>query len=173
MDAGEVEQAEILDGTIEARAGVRRAWSIEPEAAIIHDVEQRLDSRRTTIARFFHLDLSEREGAGFVRYPDGGFYAAHRDRAADLSWPDAARRAVAVVVFLNGSTDGGLPGEFGGGTLRLLAGDEAVDIQPRPGLLVAFPADVLHEVTIVRDGVRDTIVDWFYDRDGAESDRQS
>ena len=28
---------------------------------------------------------------------------------------------------------------------------------------MAFPADVLHEVTEVRGGTRDTVVDWFYD----------
>jgi predicted 2-oxoglutarate/Fe(II)-dependent dioxygenase YbiX len=162
MDAGDGEQAEILDGTIAPRDQVRRAWSIEPDAAVIHDVEQRLDSRRDAIAQFFQLDLTDREGAGFVRYPAGGFYAPHRDRAADTSWPDAARRAVALVVFLNGSRDGGLDGEFSGGALRLFAGDEIVAVHPRRGLLVAFPADLLHEVAEVRDGTRDAIVDWFY-----------
>jgi predicted 2-oxoglutarate/Fe(II)-dependent dioxygenase YbiX len=173
MDAGEGEQAEILDGTIEPRDQVRRAWSIEPQAAIIHDVEQRLDSRRDAIAQFFRLDLTEREGAGFVRYPAGGFYAPHRDQAADDSWPDAARRAVAVIVFLNGSTDGGQAGEFAGGTLRLFAHDEVIEVHPRQGLLVAFPADLLHEVTEVRDGVRDAIVDWFYGGRGADPYAQS
>jgi hypothetical protein len=29
-------------------------------------------------------------------------------------------------------------------------------------MLVAFPADFLHEVLPVEQGVRDVIVDWFY-----------
>jgi predicted 2-oxoglutarate/Fe(II)-dependent dioxygenase YbiX len=164
MDAGYGEQAEILAGTIEPRDQVRRAWSIQPEEAVIRDVEARLDLQRDAIARFFHLDLADREGAGFVRYPPGGFYAQHRDRAADASWPDAARRTVALVAFLNGSTDGGQDGEFSGGTLRLFFDEKVVEVHPRPGLLVAFAADLLHEVTEVRDGTRDAIVDWFYGR---------
>ena len=51
--------------------------------------------------------------------------------------------AVAVVVFLNGSSDAAPEGEFGGGTLRLFAGDGRIDVHPRQGLLVAFPADLL------------------------------
>ena len=35
-------------------------------------------------------------------------------------------------------------------------------ITPRAGLLVAFPATVLHEVAPVLSGTRDVIVDWFY-----------
>ena len=37
-----------------------------------------------------------------------------------------------------------------------------MSVVPQAGLLVAFSADVLHEVTEVRAGTRDTIVDWFY-----------
>jgi predicted 2-oxoglutarate/Fe(II)-dependent dioxygenase YbiX len=39
-----------------------------------------------------------------------------------------------------------------------------VDIAPEAGLLVAFPAEVLHEVLPVLGGTRDAAVDWFYDR---------
>ena len=50
-----------------------------------------------------------------------------------------------------------------GGVLRLYPDDrEPVDIVPEEGLLVAFPATVLHEVTRVGDAVRDAVVDWFY-----------
>jgi predicted 2-oxoglutarate/Fe(II)-dependent dioxygenase YbiX len=42
-------------------------------------------------------------------------------------------------------------------------GDSPIDVHPLEGLLVAFSADVLHEVTVVRGGTRDAIVDWFYD----------
>ena len=168
MDVGGLEQAEILDGTIEPRSQVRRAWSIDPEAAVIAEIERRLDLRRDAVARFFQLDLTAREGAGFVRYPEGGFYAPHRDRATDASWPDAARRAVAIVAFLNSSTREGPDGEFSGGTLRLFAGRNVVEIHPRRGLLVAFHADLLHEVTEVRGGTRDAIVDWFYRSEAEE-----
>ena len=39
---------------------------------------------------------------------------------------------------------------------------EPIDVEPVEGLLVAFPATMLHEVTRVGDAVRDAVVDWFY-----------
>ena len=162
MDAGTPEGAEVLDAEFERRDEVRRAFSIDPDVQVIRDVEARLEAARGAIARFFRVDLAEREGTGFLRYPPGGFYAPHRDRAVAASWPGAARRAVAIVVFLNGSLDRESSGEFRGGTLRLYSGEESVDVEPQQGLLVAFAADLLHEVTEVREGTRDAVVDWFY-----------
>jgi predicted 2-oxoglutarate/Fe(II)-dependent dioxygenase YbiX len=152
MDAGVPDAAEVLDRAIEPRVAVRRAASIEIAEACVRDVESRLDARRDAIAAFYGVALTGREGAGFIRYPVGGFYAPHRDRADVPSWPDAARRRIALVVFLNDAT----------GTLRLSVDTSPVDVIPREGLLVAFPADTLHEVTVVQGGDRDVIVDWFY-----------
>ena len=162
MDRGTPDEAEVLDETIEPRVEVRRADSIEVAPSIVEAIETHLDAARDSIARFFGVALAEREGAGFLRYRDGGFYATHHDRADVPSWPGAARRSIAVVVFLNDSRSNGSNGEFAGGTLRLFAGERIDEVEPREGLLVAFPADVLHEVTEVRGGTRDAIVDWFY-----------
>ena len=152
MDAGVADHAEVLDQAMETRDAVRRAVSIEVDDGCVRDVESRLDARREAVAAFYGVMLTAREGAGFIRYPDGGFYAPHRDRADVPSWPDAARRRIALVAFLNDAT----------GTLRLHVDGAPVDVIPREGLLVAFPADTLHEVTMVRGGVRDVVVDWFY-----------
>jgi predicted 2-oxoglutarate/Fe(II)-dependent dioxygenase YbiX len=156
MDAGTADAAEVLDESIERRDGTRHAASIEIDPQVIEEIERRLDAVRDAVARFFGLALGEREGPGFLRYAEGGFYRPHRDRAHVPSWPDAARRQVAVVTFLNGS------GDFEGGLLRLYGDARTVDVRPEAGLLVAFPADLLHEVTTVRGGTRDAIVDWFY-----------
>jgi predicted 2-oxoglutarate/Fe(II)-dependent dioxygenase YbiX len=163
MDAGETETAEVLDDEIEVRDEVRKVASVEVAPAIVDEVERRFDEQRASVAAFFDRDLTGREGAGFLRYADGGFYRAHRDRAFVASWPDAARRAIAVVVFLNSSRDADAAGTFGGGTLRVFAGDDVIDVVPTEGMLVAFPADLLHAVLDVTGGTRDTIVDWFYD----------
>ena len=152
MDEGHVEPAEILHGHIETQDDVRRAAYVDVADAVLEEVEARLDAARDTIGRFFGLALTAREGAGFVRYPDGGFYRPHRDRADVASWPDASRRRIAVVVFLND--------DFSGGVLRLLE-HETLDLVPKAGALVAFPADRLHEVTPVRGRARDAIVDWY------------
>lgn len=153
MDAGAVEPAEILDGDIALDADVRRAASIEVDDDVREAVERQLDARRDDIGRSFGVSLGDREGVNFLRYGAGDFYLPHVDRAVIESWPDAAHRRVAVVIFLNR--------DFTGGELALI--DARVDVLPEEGLLVAFDAGMLHEVLPVRDGIRDVIVDWFYD----------
>jgi predicted 2-oxoglutarate/Fe(II)-dependent dioxygenase YbiX len=160
MDEGAVEPAEILDDTITLDQEVRRVAVIDVPASVLAEVEQRLDAARDEVARFFGLTLTTREGVNFLRYQRGGFYLPHVDRAVIESWPDAARRQVALVVFLNGSAPTPGPGEFSGGELCLI--EARVDVVPREGLLVAFDAGMLHEVAPVAHGTRDVIVDWFY-----------
>lgn len=162
MDTGQAEEAEVLGTGIEWDVAVRRASLIEPAQDLIDQVETSFDAERDRIGTFFGTTLRGREGAGFIRYPSGGFYRPHRDRGDHAGWEMAAHRVIAVVTFLNSSRDGGGEGEFDGGVLRLLLADGSIDVVPEAGLLVAFPADVLHEVTEVRGGTRDTVVDWFY-----------
>ena len=162
MDTGVAEPAAVLDDGIRTRDDVRRASSIEVDAESLEAVESRLDAIRGTVAGFFDLPLGEREGASFLRYREGGFYRPHRDRGAGPEWPGAARRQVAVVVFLNGSRTGEDGGHFTGGALQLYVDPHAIQVHPSRGLLVAFPADVLHQVMRVDQGTRDTIVDWYY-----------
>ena len=151
MDAGVVDPAEVIDDDIETQGDVRRAESIDVDARILGEVERRLDEARGSVAAFFALPLTGREGAGFLRYGPGGFYRPHRDRAIGGAWPGAARRRVTAVVFLNS-------GEFTGGLLRV----GGQPIAPEAGMLAAFLAETVHEVTPVRGGVRDTVVDWYY-----------
>ena len=164
MDQGAIEPAEILDTGVTAQPRIRNASLVEPAADVIHFLETRLESCRDLVAASLSLSLGDREGAGFVRYPSGGFYKPHRDRGDGLQWPGAARRAAALVIFLNSSREASpTAGEFDGGILQLLE-PQIEALLPEAGLLVAFPADVLHEVTVVRGGTRDTVVDWFYFR---------
>jgi predicted 2-oxoglutarate/Fe(II)-dependent dioxygenase YbiX len=128
-------------------------------------VESCLDARRDEIAAFFRIRLRRREGAGLLRYEPGGFYGRHVDRAEMPSWPDAARRAITIVLFLNSSREAEATGDFTGGRLRVFpsgASGDSVDIVPTEGTLVAFPSCTPHEVTPVIDGCRDAVVDWFY-----------
>ena len=163
MDGGEVEQAEVLADGIRLDVQARIASLVEPPPDLVIGVEAKLDACRERVAEALGVPLGECEGAGFIRYPAGGFYRAHRDRGNHPQWEPAARRAAAVVVFLNTSRANGREGEFDGGILRLHLPQGTIDVVPEAGLLVAFPADVLHEVTEVRHGTRDTIVDWYYD----------
>ena len=163
MDLARGEPGEVLGASIAQRDDVRRVTSLEVDEDVIAFVEDRLDAARAGIAGFFGVELVSREGSGFLRYSAGGFYAPHRDRGDIRAWPDAARRQAAVVLFLNDSRDAVPGGAFSGGALRLfIDGSKPVLVAPREGLLVAFPADTLHEVTPVTAGTRYTIVDWFY-----------
>jgi predicted 2-oxoglutarate/Fe(II)-dependent dioxygenase YbiX len=163
MDAGTPEEAEILGEGFEVQHDVRRAMQIEIADTVLAMVDATLDAVRIPIASFYRRVLQSREGASFLRYDTGGFYKPHVDRAHVPSWPLTARRQITMVLFLESSRDVEPAGGFTGGVLRLLPDDgEAVDIVPRCGTLVAFPADTLHEVTRVTSGRRDTIVDWFY-----------
>jgi predicted 2-oxoglutarate/Fe(II)-dependent dioxygenase YbiX len=162
MDAGTVEAAEVLVHGPHRQPLVRNASLVEPGRQVIRQVESRLEGCRELVGASLQLDLGEREGPGFIRYPAGGYYKAHIDCGDDPQWPDALRRAASVVIFLNSAGQAG--GEFDGGLLTLFPPDEVITVRPEAGLLVAFPSDVLHEVTPVERGTRDTIVDWFYGR---------
>ena len=163
MDAGTPEVAEILGQAIGADEQVRRASHVEVDEATLRFIEERLDSARDAIERFFGTSLTTREGASLLRYTPGGFFKPHRDWGEVPSWPDAARRRVAAIVFLSTSHEADPAGTFSGGALRLFPDDTAaVEILSRAGTLVAFPATMLHEVTPVREGIRDAVVDWYY-----------
>jgi len=161
MNRGAAEPAEILLDGVALDAAVRRASSIEVDPVTLAVVEERLDAARGSLSARCGVALSGREGAGFIRYSEGGFYGPHRDRGDDPQWPAAARRRIAVVVFLNS-------GGFRGGELVIYPEPpaehvrDALEIPPREGLLVAFDAARLHEVRPVAGGIRDVIVDWFY-----------
>jgi predicted 2-oxoglutarate/Fe(II)-dependent dioxygenase YbiX len=162
MDAGEWTDAAILEGPAVLVDQARSAGDVEVAAEVLGLVEARLDRRLPDVARHFGVALTGREGSGFIRYPPGGFYRRHVDRADSPAWPEASRRRVAAVVFLNSSRLVEPNGTFEGGVLRLYPrGGDAIDIVPQRGLLVAFDATVPHEVMPVVSGVRDAVVDWY------------
>jgi predicted 2-oxoglutarate/Fe(II)-dependent dioxygenase YbiX len=162
MDAGTPEPADILGDSIETDESVRRTLHIEIDDLVRDALEERLDAARPQLEAFFGIPLGVREGPSVLRYTAGGFYRRHCDQGRVSGWPGAARRCVAVVLFLTSSRAEAPDGTFDGGALRLFDGDEAgCDVRARAGTLVAFPATLPHEVTRVTEGVRDTAVDWF------------
>src|SRR5688500_6907369 len=83
MDRGVVEHAEVLAGGIHGDTDVRLATLVEPDTDVVRDVVARLDTCREPVAAALGMAVAEREGPGFIRYPAGGFYRAHRDRGDD------------------------------------------------------------------------------------------
>ena len=165
------EPAQIYSGanseaTVDERA--RRAFSVDVGTEASRTVELALDGLREDLSRHFHRSLSEREPSNYLVYGPGSFFAPHRDRATKARASlDEAQREVAAVIFVSPPRIVGATGYLGG-ELRfygLLDGREWHDVgfgcDATPGLLVAFPADTLHEVTPVTAGHRCTIVTWF------------
>ena len=162
MDVGIREPSEVIEDEMALVEDVRRASHIEVPQAIFELIDVHLDDQRDAIATFFEWPLQGREGVNLLRYEAGGFYKPHVDRADLPAWPPAAQRAFTVILFLDSAREAEPSGGFSGGVLRLLPdGAASIDIVPRRGLLVAFPADTIHEVLLVTDGHRDTVVDWF------------
>jgi predicted 2-oxoglutarate/Fe(II)-dependent dioxygenase YbiX len=170
MDRGTILPAEVLGPEITVDQAARRALSIEIDPAILASLEEKLDAARRAISAFYGVALGMREGAALLRYGPGGYYRPHRDRAALSSWPGAAHRLVALVLFLNNSCAMPTAGDFSGGELVIFAESPSdphdascLTVVPRSGSLLAFPAATLHEVLPVRAGTRDVVVDWFYE----------
>jgi predicted 2-oxoglutarate/Fe(II)-dependent dioxygenase YbiX len=163
MDVGVREPTEVIEGEFELAEDVRRASHIEVPPAIFDLIDRHLEAQRGAIGSFFEWPLDGREGVNLLRYEPGGFYKPHVDRADLPAWPPAAHRLVTVVLFLESSREAEAAGGFSGGVLRLFTDgeDTPVEIVPKRGMLVAFPAAAVHEVSPVIDGHRDTVVDWF------------
>jgi predicted 2-oxoglutarate/Fe(II)-dependent dioxygenase YbiX len=153
MDRGRRSHAEIFAGGYRVDARARRSFDVEVDDEVVRVVQQSINDARAELSGFFGTPLTADEGPGFLRYPEGGFYRAHRDV---VPGSNEFPRRISIVVFLTSAGEG-----CEGGSLRLYGGEQ-VDIPPRAGTLVAFPSDVPHEVLPVTAGSRDAVVDWFY-----------
>jgi predicted 2-oxoglutarate/Fe(II)-dependent dioxygenase YbiX len=166
IDRGHATLAEIYDDGYLVDEQVRKTYDVDVAPEIVCETGHAMAGVRADVSRFFGAALTRTEGPGFLRYPLGGFYRAHRDH---LPKPDDEfPRRISIVLFLSSAAPDPGDGRCEGGALRLYGvadpSDEAVplDILPAAGTLVAFPSDLLHEVLPVKAGVRDAIVDWFY-----------
>lgn len=142
----------------------RRTVTAEVSEATKSLVKRRFEQLTPDLERHFDLRLHGCQPPAMLRYKEGDFFHAHVDNGRD---PVAARR-VSAVAFLNEESDDPDPGSYSGGSLAFfgLMGDERAEKVGFPlvgekGLLVAFPADLMHSVTPVTRGERFTIVSWF------------
>ena len=154
------------DDRMASHPEVRRVWEVALTDETDRTVTAALDALRPELELAFDLPLGGHEGIAALRYPPGAFYLPHRDCGAKPSASGPHRRAVSVVIFVNGASPG-MPTPFDGGHLRLYeclpdsAGDAGLDMEPEAGTLVAFRSDQLHEVMPVTRGERYTLVTWF------------
>ena len=152
-------------------SSTRRTTHRQVSAAATAFVEERLLALQSELARHFSVRLTGCRTPGFLAYGPGDFYRPHRDNSGGPAIAGAIReRRVSAVVFLNGETATANAGGYRGGALTFyglfeeprLAG-RGLPLEGETGLMVAFPADVVHGVAPVSDGVRCTVVTWFFE----------
>ena len=107
-------------------------------------------------ARFFRFDLSALAMPQYAVYggQDGGHFDWHKDYGRDPSAPELEPRKVTLSLQLSD------PSDYEGCDLQARGGHQ-IDTAPRSrGTLIAFPANVLHQVTPIRSGIRRSLVAW-------------
>ncbi len=131
---------------------------------------ERLMSLREDVEQVFGVEVSGVQRPQFLRYGEGDFFAAHQDRGSDRKGAAfALQRQVSAVVFVNDETEEAGPDTYEGGALTLFGLLDSRDdrnvglpVSGEAGALIAFPSDMLHEVTPITRGQRFTVVSWFY-----------
>jgi SM-20-related protein len=158
--------------------------AVKPNKRKTKLIEVSEETRASIVARFLdikpliegHVGLplgAELETPKFLIYETGDFFEAHSDRRDDDVAPRIARlRRVNMVLFLNGQSETPTTETFAGGSLTLYGlldkpvwRDYGLRVTATPGLLVAFPSTLIHEVPTIVHGERYTIVSRFLDPD--------
>jgi PKHD-type hydroxylase len=152
--ASEQNKAALVGGSDSPVEDVRRSqvgWlSCTPEFSWVYDKIAEIVSQLN--AAHYHFDL-----VGFgeplqltnYSYENLGTYKWHQDfGSAGVS------RKLSVIVQLSD------PNEYEGGTIQLLTKSDPVDIEKKRGLVTVFPAWMLHQVTPVTKGTRQSLVSW-------------
>jgi SM-20-related protein len=171
--ACEQETVGVVDGyTLNERIkdDVRRTKEARVSKQTRSLVRARLLDLQSDIERHFGLALEGCEQPQFLVYRPGDYFRAHQDGEDAPGKPDyARRRRVSVILFLNSETETPSPESFCGGALTLYglleeprAKQYGFDLVGEAGLLLAFRADLMHEVRNVTHGRRYTVVNWFF-----------
>lgn len=146
---------------------VRKASRLELSSTTTEFVNQQLMEHKKTIERHFSISLTDCEEAQFLRYDVGDFFVPHQDgNTGLLRLTSDAERKISVVIFLNRQTDQAEAGSYSGGSLkfsdyRAEQPYSEFELPVHMGMLVAFRAELTHEVTPVTRGKRYSVVTWY------------
>ena len=103
-------------------------------------------------AQFFRFDLTGfGEALQLTHYDQSehGMYGWHQDYGSF-----GPSRKLSLVLQLSD------PADYEGGNLQLMTSGDPVNVRKQRGLVAAFPAYVMHQVTPVTQGNRQTLVAW-------------
>jgi len=107
-------------------------------------------------ARYFRFDLSGLVPFQYAVYRgyEGGHFDWHKDYGRDPGAPLVEPRKLTVSLQLSD------PARYEGCELQVRGGHR-IDVAPKArGVIVAFPANLLHRVTPITSGVRKSLVAW-------------
>ena len=172
IDAGVVAPATVAEKTAgsEVNQAHRKTGTANVSSAVAAQMVERLLGLRDRVESTFGVEVEGVQEPQFLVYGPGDFFRAHQDNKREASATEFARqRLVSAVVFLNGESAAEDPEGYGGGSLTLYGlmddgnqGAIGLPVTPEPGSLIAFPSDMLHEVTPITHGARYTVVGWFH-----------
>ena len=148
------------EGTI--HESIRKTTSLHPSAETISAVHERLLAQQHGLETHFRLNLNDCEPPQFLRYEKGDFFVRHQDgNTHQLDFDHLRVRRISIVVFLNDFTAEPQESCYSGGLLNFYDDQSTYGLAGETGILVAFTADTLHEVSPVTNGERFTIISWF------------
>ena len=151
-----LEKAELSNGRgYENIRSTKVAWV--PRGPDTENVYSRVEQAVLELnARFFRFDLSGLAAMQYALYggQEGGHFDWHKDYGRDPHDPAQEPRKLTLSLQLSD------PSDYQGCDLQVRAGN-LIDTVPRErGTLVAFPANVLHQVTPIESGIRRSLVIW-------------
>lgn len=148
------------EGTI--HENIRKTTSLHPSEVTKSQVHERLLSQKSALETHFGLNLNDCEPPQFLRYEKGDFFVRHQDgNTHQLDFDHLRIRRISIVVFLNDFSVEPEANCYNGGLLNFYDQQETYGLPGETGLLVAFTADTMHEVSPVTSGERFTIISWF------------
>ena len=143
-----------------------RLAEVSPESSA--GITDLLLAVKAGVAEHFERELSGLQKPQFLVYGVGDFFHSHADTSDEPTEAAYVRdRVVSALIFVNGETDDQERAGYGGGALAFFGlmddGGDAVGLPltGQAGLLVAFPAELVHGVLPVTRGERCTIATWF------------
>jgi SM-20-related protein len=148
------------EGTI--HENILKTTSLHPSEETKSQVHERLLSQKSALETHFGLNLNDCEPPQFLRYEKGDFFVRHQDgNTHQLDFDHLRIRRISIVVFLNDFSVEPEANCYSGGLLNFYDQQDTYGLPGETGLLVAFTADTMHEVSAVTSGERFTIISWF------------
>jgi predicted 2-oxoglutarate/Fe(II)-dependent dioxygenase YbiX len=170
MDASLQRQAEVWLGEDFGVDPASRLGAIATLSGATEElVQDRLWAVMPALEERYGCEISHISAVTALIYRRGDHFAAHSDGGVDEhATPEVNRRRISLVVALNDGASA--RPDFTGGVLQFYpgcapgtppaAGAEVVAVRSSPGLLVAFPSPIVHQVMPVAEGCRYSLALW-------------